>query len=136
MDYVHLTAPGSLPEFAASRPCKAILILDEAVPEKRRMEISAWLVDAGCRYVMVWGRGCDAWPAAIERANRAAFGDGAIPDDRVVIVTGHADQAMTDVFWFSKHSAMHPCHALDDVVLVHLAPTARGRELADQYRNA
>ena len=90
-------------------------------------------MDSGCLYVMAWGEGCSSWEEPVGLANLEAFDPEEIPDDRVVITTWHEDEPLNEVFWFSKHTAMHPCYELDNAVLLHLVPVGREQELTDEF---
>jgi hypothetical protein len=136
MRYVHLVADVEPPDVSALRPFRAIVIADEAVPDDRRASVARWLVESGCLYMMAWGEECDAWVRAVDYANREVHDFAAIPDTRLVIGTRHENQAPIDVFWFCKHSAMHPCASLDNVVLVHLSREACEREVTAAYLSA
>lgn len=133
VNYVHLTASSPLPDISGLRPFKAIVIVADAIVPDRRAAISEWLVASGCLYMMAWGIECSAWEDAVELANFKAFDFAEIPDDRLVITTWHDNQALTEVFWFAKHTAMHPCCRLGNVLLLHLSPTGREQELTDEY---
>lgn len=133
IQYIAVSSSGPLPEISAARPFKAVVIVEDAVTPEHRAKVSRWLVESGCLYMMAWGAECRAWADSVDQANREAFDCDEIPDDRVVITTWHAEESPQETFWFSKHTAMHPCFPLDDVVLVHLAPIGRQREVMDEY---
>lgn len=133
LHYVRLGSSAALPDDTRRAPFKCVVVVHHAVPAERRTEISRWLVASGCRYVMAWGVDCASWKESMDHANRAAFDFGAIPDERVVITTSHAGDSLPEVFWFSKHSAMHPCFPLDETVLLHLSDTEREAELLGQF---
>ena len=136
MRYLHLTSKVVLPEIGSLRPFKAVVIVEEDVTDERRREISRWLVASGCVYAMAWGKDCSAWDDSIDWANVDAFESSEIPDDCLVITTWHEKESLIDVFWFSKHTAMHPCHTLDNVLLLHLATHEREADIVAQYDGA
>lgn len=136
MDYVQLTSATALPSLSYLRPFKAVVIVEDAVTPNRQTEISQWLVETGCLYMMAWGEACDSWKDSVDLANRETYDSEEIPDDRVIITTWHADETLKDVFWYAKHTAMHPCCPLDNTVLLHLAPETREQELTDEYEDA
>lgn len=133
--YLQLSASSELPEFS-SPPFKAVVIAEDSVSPKRRAEISRWLVESGCLYVTVWGTESSAWNDAVNLINLESFGFEKIPDDRLVITTCHERESLSEAFWFSKYSAMHPCAELSDTVLLHLSAAEREQEIRDQYLNA
>lgn len=136
MEYVQLTSSTKLPDISAMRPFKAVVIVEDDVPPDREAAISRWLVDSGCLYMMTWGEDCASWQESIGLANLETFSSEEIPDDRVVITTSHEDEPLKEVFWFSKHTAIHPCCVLDNTVLLHLAPVGREQDLTDEFTGA
>lgn len=133
MDYLQLTSSSELPDISALRPFKAVVIVEDAVSSDRQAAISRWLVESGCLYVMAWGIDCGEWESSVELANFEAFDFDEIPDDCVVMTTWHEGESLKDVFWFSKHSAMHPCRQLQSILLLHLSPTGREQEMSNEY---
>ncbi len=54
-DYVGRIGIGrdtDLPEVSANAPFKAVVVIEESVSPERRAEISKWLVQSGCIYMM------------------------------------------------------------------------------------
>jgi hypothetical protein len=136
MIYIQLSASGKPPDISAQRPFKGIVVAEAPVTSERQAAISQWLVESGCLYMMTWGEGCSSWNDAVNLANLGMYNFGEIPDDHLVITTCHENEPLKEVFWFAKHTAMHPCFALDNVVLLHLSPVARAQELTDEYTGA
>jgi hypothetical protein len=136
MRYILLTPAGALPDIPTMRPFKAVIITEDNLSSARREAVSDWLVGSGCAYVMAWGDDCGAWEATIATSVRQSLNDNEVPDDRIVITTSHADEPLNTVFWFSKHTAMHPCFTIGNVVLLQLASVGRERELCAQYAAA
>jgi hypothetical protein len=87
-------------------------------------------------YVIARGHDSDSWQDSVQAANFAAFDVDEIPDDRLIIATSHGDEPLDEVFWFSKYTAMHPCHTLETVLVVDLATVGRERELCEAYEAA
>jgi hypothetical protein len=136
MDYLQLTSLSRLPELSALRPYKAIIIVEDSVAPDRQAQISQWLIASGCLYTMAWGPDCRSWTEAVDLANREAFDTQAIPSESLVMTTWHEDESLAEVFWFSKHTAMHPCSSLANTLVLHLSPTERQAELAALYEAA
>ena len=132
MQYLLLTSPYELADVAATDPHKTIVLVEDEVGQEARARICAQLVTTGCRYAMTWGNDCRAWQDAINLANLQAFGFDDIPDDQLIITTSHPDEALADVFWFAKYTAMHPCHALTHIQLLHIGSENREKELLGQ----
>ena len=136
MDYIHLTTSSALPDISALRPFKAVVIVEDAVTADRQASVSHWLVESGCLYLMAWGNDCSTWCDAVALANRQAFDTHEIPDASLVITTWHSDETLQETFWFSKHTAMHPCSRLENIVLLHLASVGSEQELIAEYEAA
>lgn len=135
MQYLRVTETSKLPDFSALRPFKVVLIGEDRLSPERQELISDWLVESGCLYAMAWGEACDEWFACIQHANRKPHDTELIPDKSLIITTLHADEPLPDVFWFAKYTAMHPCHALEHVVLLHIASQADQQDIPDIYES-
>ena len=69
-------------------------------------------------------------------ANLQAWEYGRIPDDQLVIATSHPRESLDEVFWYAKHTALHPCDPLEDVWLIHVAETADETALLERFSRA
>jgi hypothetical protein len=137
VQYLHLLPAADMPKFSAAGPFKAIVVVDQAIEPERRDAICRWLAETGCLYMMAWGTNCGDWVTATEQANRAKLADDEdIPSEQLTIATAHENDALKDVFWFAKYTAMHPCHVLDNTIVLHLAATAREEELIAAFAEA
>jgi len=136
MKYFQLTPSGKLPKLSGLWPCKAIVIIETAVKPEQQASISQWLVDSGCLYMMACGRDCASWKESVGLANRKAFDTPEIPDQSLVIATGHEEESLKDVFWFAKYTATHPCFKLENLLILHLANSEREQELSAEYAAA
>ncbi|MGI9308917.1 MAG: DUF7684 family protein [Gammaproteobacteria bacterium] len=139
MVYIWLSTSSELPDIAVLHPFKVIVVVERAVGTEQLTAISHWLVESGCLYMMAWGVNCHSWIKALAQANLAAFevtDTQGVPDDRLVITTSHEKDSLQDVFWFSRHTAMHPCAKLDNTVLLHLSEAERESQLTADYFNA
>ena len=136
MDYVQLTALSNLPDLSALRPFKTVVLVEDVVTSDRQAAICRWLVETGCRYIMAWGGECGSWDDSVDLANREKFNFEDIPDEGVVITTWHEDESLKEVFWFAKHTAIHPCFPLDNTVLLHLASFGREQGISAEYTDA
>jgi hypothetical protein len=136
VDYCRLETTSSLPELTLEQPFKAVIVADTTATPEQKEAVARWLVGAGCLYMMAWGLNCRSWQDAINLANLQAFDFGTVPDDKLIITTAHEHEAIEDVFWFSKHTAMHPCCELTQTLLLHWSHNDRQAELADIYESA
>jgi hypothetical protein len=126
--YVRVSAVETLPPIEKLRPFKAILVAEIDMSDSRRSEVCKWLVEAGCRYFMAWGRECERWHDFMDEVYLTSW-DFRPPDDALLITTWHADQALAEVFWFARYVAVHPATGLRNILIVHAGSTDREGEL-------
>ncbi|PZP27438.1 MAG: hypothetical protein DI603_21840 [Roseateles depolymerans] len=134
--YLHLLPDGELPRWLANGPFRCVVIVQADVSPDWRSKLSAWMVDAGCLYMMAWGSECSRWDDAVDDANLARFDYGEIPEDKFVMTTWHEDASLVEVFWFAKELANHPSVALNDTLLLHVATNASAAEMLAAFENA
>lgn len=84
--------------------------------------------------MMAWGRNCSSWDDSVDIANIEQFAD--ISESKFVMTTWHADESLSEAFWFSKNCASHPVIKLERTVVIHIAGEAREKELLTAYRDA
>lgn len=133
VNYLHLLPDGGLPHIVDSTPFMAILIADEDVSQMWLWDTSRWLVDAGCRVLLAWGKDADVWSEAVDdaavealdAAGPATGSDDDSADERVVITTSHEDEELDELFWFARHRASHPALTLNKTLIVHVAAAPR-----------
>lgn len=130
--YLHLPPDSDLPPLDG-QPFAAIVVIEADVTELWRCDVSRWLVEGGCRYMLAWGKGCGDWDDSVDEANEEAHAYDDIPDEAFVVTTWHDDEELEEVFWFAKHRAAHPSLQLDRVLIVHVAEAPREQELRDAY---
>lgn len=119
--YLQLVPGATLPDIAALAPFRAVVIVDVIVTADWRRQISEWLVDMGCRYMMAWGHDCGAWDDSVDDASLQRFDGGDVPDDASVTTTWHADESLSEVFVYCEHCASHATVELRHTVLAHIA---------------
>jgi hypothetical protein len=132
LEYVHLPPNEALPQLP-SGPLRAVIISETTVPDDWRNGIAQWLVDNGCLYAIAWGTECEKWHDAVDWANLETFDYGDIPDDRFVMTTWHANEPMSEAFWFAGNCAFHPDVELHQTVVIHVANQANPEELIATY---
>ena len=130
--YLHLK-PGAMPSPVGFRPFKAVVAIEADVLPQWQALVSDWLVQSGCLYMMAWGQDCSSWDDSVDLSNSKPFGSADIPDDQFVMTTWHSDEPLTEVFWFSKHTASHPTIELDQTLLLHIASESREQEFLQRY---
>ncbi|MDC3256352.1 hypothetical protein OAU93_03010 [bacterium] len=133
MTYFHLTSSSALPDICSSRPFRAVVIVEDTVGADRQSEISKWLVESGCLYMMAWGNDCGSWDDSVDIANLEEFDYAEIPDDRLVMTTWHSEETIAEVFWFCKNCAFHPTVDISNDMILHLSPEPCSRKLTDDY---
>lgn len=99
-------------------------------------KVSAWLLAAGCLYMMAWGSACSSWDDCVDLANLNAFAYREIPAGRFVMTTWHDEEALDEVFWYSKNNAIHPAVEMQQTVLLHISKQSRGEEFLFRYAQA
>jgi len=127
--YVHLAPEDHLPPSAVTTPAWFVVIVESKVTTTWRDEVSAWMVKSGCLYMMAWGIDCSAWDDSVDLANLKSFEFGDIPDDKFVMTTWHDKETLSEVFWFAKHTAIHPDVELKRTVLLHISSEPRERDM-------
>ncbi|GHB74153.1 hypothetical protein GCM10008107_24380 [Psychrosphaera saromensis] len=132
MEYVQLSGLCELPDISCFGKFKSIVVVEEEVSELRQNQISKWLVDSGCLYMMAWGVEASSWDTSVDLANIAQFENAEIPDESLVLTTWHDDELLFEVFEFSKFSAFHRYHELNPII-VHLSSINKESEFRSVY---
>jgi hypothetical protein len=136
LTYLQLPPGGEPPNIEHLSPFRAILLAEEEADELWQAEISRWLVASGCRYLMAWGKDCEAWHDMVDDAALEAFDYEDVPDEHAVISTWHEDEDREEVFWFAKHCASHPVHSFMTTVILDIALASRKEEIEQAYADA
>jgi hypothetical protein len=136
LTYLQLPPGGEAPNLDHLSPFLAILLAEEEVDELWQAEISRRLVAAGCRYLLAWGKDCEAWHDMVEDAALEAFDYEEVPDEHAVIATWHEDEDLEEVFWFAKHRAAHPSHTFKTTVILDIGARQRKEEIEQAYADA
>jgi hypothetical protein len=129
--------PGASPsEIAVPPPFRVVIVADAEGTAEWQMQISEWLAQSGCLYMMAWGINCSSWDDSVDIANIKAFEHGEIPEDSFIMTTWHEDEPMQEAFWFAKNCAIHSTVKLENTVILHISTQSRERELLDAYAGA
>lgn len=134
--YVHLPPGAGPPVLDIPTPFRAVVVAEQSVPADWQAQVSDWLVQSGCLYMMAWGADCSSWDDAVDLANMKAFDFGDIPEGKFVSTTWHADESLEQALWFAKHCAFDPVLELEHTVLVHIAAERNAESLVRAYRQA
>lgn len=128
MKYFLINEQGDLPNIGQYAPFKAVLAIEETVSESRQTEISNWLVEMGCKYVMLCGENCKSWESPIRQANLNKVDlEGMRPEDFVMITT-HEHEKLRHVFWHAQKQAYHSHVKFDNILAIHLGSKNRSVE--------
>ena len=133
--YLHLLPDAEPPELHLP-PFIAIVLAEDEVADTWLWDASRWLVAAGCRYVLAWGRDCAAWNEAVDEAAQEAADYDEVAPERQVLTASFEDEDIEEVFWFARHRAAHPGAALNTTLILHIAPKARKDEIEALYAQA
>lgn len=136
MRYMHIENGTALPDISAYAPFKAVIVAEFPVSAERRSEISAWLLDMGCRYLMSSGEDCESWSDSMRRANLQAYDIDRMSPSDFVMTTSHTREPVRSVLWFAKKMASHPENAFKELVVLHLAAENRSGEFEVMYQKA
>lgn len=134
--YLCCTSSSELLEKSKATDFRCVVIADQHLATEERAAISSWLIETGCLYMMAWGEEAKAWQDAVNLANLEAWNFATIPDERLVISTNHERESLEEVFWYAKHTAMHPCAKLANILLLHIAADNDEEHLLAQYEAA
>jgi hypothetical protein len=134
--YLHLAPDAALPALADPGAFKAIVLVEDTPDQLWQWDTCRWLASSGCRYLLAWGKDCEAWKEAFEDAHLELVNYEDVPPEQAVLSTSHEDDDMEEVFWFAKHRAVHPGIDLKTTFVVHVAATARAQEIEDAYQEA
>jgi hypothetical protein len=138
MRYLRVQPNGELKAYDGPRPFRAVVIVEEPVSPEWQFAASKWLVEAGCLYMLAWGRDCSSWDDSVDLANLQAFDFGDIPPNEFVMTTWHEEDSLAEVFQFAKQHAtpMSPEVAIVDTLIFHVGSIDRGREYAELFAAA
>lgn len=133
--YVHLL-PEQAPPIRSIRPFRAVIVSEENVSDAWRSRVAEWLVRSGCLYVVSWGTECSKWHDCVDWAILEEFNFGDIPDERFVMTTWHADEPLSEAFWFAENCAFHPDIELTETIILHISREARGEAMLRAYQES
>ncbi|ACA85266.1 DUF7684 family protein [Shewanella woodyi] len=136
MEYVQLTKNTILPDISKLGPFRCIVVVEKGVPEVRQKEVSAWLVESGCLYMMAWGIECGSWDTSVDIANLEKFDFNEIPEENLIITIWHNDEPLSEVFWYSKHCAFHSTVEIENTVLLNISAIDKSNQYLSEYINA
>jgi hypothetical protein len=134
--YQPIAEAGPLPDGVVSAPFKCVVVIESDVSPSRQSEISRWLVEAGCLYMMAWGPGYSSWDDSVDLANLEKFNFNEVPDENFVMTTWHDSEPLQEVFEFSKFAAMHPTTEMQNTLILHVNGHDKAHEFTQMIQNA
>ena len=84
--------------------------------------------------MMAWGNNAQEIQNAVNLANLQSYDFGDIPDEKRVIATSHINEELEEVFWFSRYTAIHPCHALELTLLLHITDNSNEPKMLERFK--
>lgn len=136
MQYIQLQTIADITNININHPFKAVVIISKTISNDFRNEVSDWLVQNGCLYMMAWGEDCIAWDDSVDVANLEAFNWEDIPKDKSVVTTWHDDEALSEVFWFCKNCAIHPIIEINKTIILHVSSKNKCDAMSSAYAAA
>ncbi|MES9964674.1 MAG: hypothetical protein ABW116_14175 [Candidatus Sedimenticola sp. 20ELBAFRAG] len=136
MEYLRLEPESALPDWPFTSPYQAVLVIEEKVSADWQEQVSEWLVQSGCLYMMAWGLECSTWDDSVDMANMKEFNFEEIPESKFVMTTWHENEPLNEVFWFSKNTVVHPDLGELHPVIVHISTENKRTSLLAEYENA
>lgn len=134
--YIQLEPESLLPNIDASDIFRCVVIAEEHVSDAWCENVSQWLVEAGCLYMLAWGINSSFWDISIDLANIAAFDFENIPEESLVMTTWHEHQTLEEVLEFCKLHAFHPTREFVYTLLLHISIDKKEQDILDIYERA
>ena len=118
---------GALPDVKAHASFKAVVVIEGTYSPEWQNQVSRWLVDSGCSYMLAWGPDCSSWDDSVDYASIVKHLPDETPDHEFAMTTWHEDQTLEDVFWQAQFNARY---SYDDVelantLIVHISDIGR-----------
>lgn len=136
MEYLQLRNNEELPQIKTPHPFKCVVIIDASISQEWQVNVSKWLVNSGCLYMMAWGNDCSSWDDSVDYANIEQFENQEIPPESFVMTTWHESESLSEVFEFCKNFATHEVKTLENVVLLHISENNMSETISQAYESA
>jgi hypothetical protein len=136
VEYLQVSGNNQLLNISYLQPFKCVVIIEELISTEEQKNISRWLVNSGCLYMMAWGVESSSWDDSVDYANLELFDYEDIPDEYLVMTTWHEHESLKDVFWFCKNSVQHEIYILENVLILHITNQNRCEETLRLYEDA
>lgn len=133
---VRISEQDDLPAVDEFGPFRAVVILDAAYTDEWQDEVSRWLVDSGCLYMMAWGPGCSSWDDSVDHAMRQKYLPDQASEHQFVMTTWHDDETLEEVFWFCQFCAFDPYGLIEHTLIVHVGNADKEAELLGLFEKS
>jgi hypothetical protein len=134
--YYQIYPGAGLPDISALKPFLAVVVIEESVTPEWVNMVSKWIVKSGCLYMMAWGSDCEDWHDSVDLANIEQFNYGDIPEDDLVMTSGHEAQTLIETFSESKDIVSHSCVDFTNTLILHISNKNKENEFLLMYSGA
>ena len=134
--YIQISEGRPLPEVGKFGPFRAIVVLDATYSDEWQDEVSRWLVNNGCLYMMAWGLNCSSWDDSVDYAQIQKYLPGDVPEHEFVMTTWHNDETLESVFWFAQFNAHDPYDLITNTLIVHVGTADRRTEFLTLFEQS
>jgi hypothetical protein len=136
MEYFLLTEQNDLPAIGHLAPFKVVLAIEDTVDRSRQNEVSNWLVEMGCKYVMICGSDCKSWEQPIRQANLDQVDIDNMGPQEFVMITTHEHERLRNVLWHAKKHARHTHVKINNILTIHIGSQNRSVEYLAMFEKA
>lgn len=136
--YVRISEHEPLPPLDSLAPYRAVIVLSGNYSDEWQDDVSRWLVNSGCRYMMAWGPNCSSWDDSVDYAVIQKFLPSEAPDAHHVMTTWHEDETLESVFWYCQFCAQFSSNdvELHQAVIVDVSEHERKDWILALYQRA
>lgn len=136
LEYLQLRDNQSLPVINHLYPFRCVVIVEETVSPQWQYEVSRWLVNSGCFYMLAWGIDAESWDDAVDYASIETDNFDEFSSESLVMTTWHANDSLPEVLAFCKHHATHQFKHLENTLLLHVANENLSEVILQSYKNS
>ena len=110
MEHLLVERAKGLPTWTFHSPYLAVLWIFEGVTGRWQKNVSEWLIDTGCLYVLAWkgGVGGHSWIESVDEARKNVVAPGHIAESHSVVTACYEYVALGAVLKFAENDAVHP----------------------------
>jgi len=135
--YIHLEpTTSSFKNLEIISPFAAVVVIDAKVHSNWRKNVSDWLVEKGCLYMMAHGDECSLWDDSVDTANLEVYNGSKIPYHKFVTTTWHDNDSLEDVFYFAKECALPFSPHIKNIVIFDITEVSREQIILSRYEDA